>query len=207
MARTPAKHARSTSARRAITRIAVAGAAVAAPLAVAVPANAASQSTWEAVAQCESSGDWHINTGNGFSGGLQFTQSTWSAFGGTEYASNAAQASKAQQIAVAERVLQAQGPGAWPVCSQEAGLTASGSAQHQDVSGGGESDTQQQARSAPSSDDGGSDSGKTYTVEAGDTLSEIGHRFGVSWQDILADNADALHGKTLIMPGQQLQIG
>ena len=80
---------------------------------------------WDAVAQCESTGNWTINTGNGFYGGLQFTQSTWAAYGGTSYASRADLASREQQIAVAQRVLAGQGPGAWPVCSVKAGLTSS----------------------------------------------------------------------------------
>jgi LysM repeat protein len=86
----------------------------------AAPANAASLSTWDAIAQCESSGNWQINTGNGFYGGLQFTASTWAAYGGTGSAQNA---SKAQQIAVAERVLAGQGWGAWPACSAKLGLS------------------------------------------------------------------------------------
>jgi resuscitation-promoting factor RpfB len=80
---------------------------------------------WDRVAQCESGGNWAINTGNGFYGGLQFTNSTWAAFGGTAYASRADLASKAQQIAIAKKVLASQGPGAWPVCSVRAGLTRS----------------------------------------------------------------------------------
>src|SRR5699024_4053446 len=87
---------------------------------------ASAQSTWDRVAQCESGGDWSINTGNGYYGGLQFHQQTWEGHGGTEFAPRADQASKGQQIAVAERVLQTQGPGAWTVCSVEAGLTAGG---------------------------------------------------------------------------------
>lgn len=86
------------------------------------PASAATTTTWDKVADCESSGDWTINTGNGYFGGLQFTQSTWAAYGGTAYAPRADLASKAQQITVAERVLRSQGPGAWPVCSVRAGL-------------------------------------------------------------------------------------
>lgn len=91
-------------------------------------ASAASVSTWDRVAECESSGDWHINTGNGYYGGLQFTQSTWAAYGGRSYAPRADQATKAQQITVAERVLRSQGPGAWPVCSVRAGLVRGGPA-------------------------------------------------------------------------------
>nr|WP_028479820.1 transglycosylase family protein [Nocardia sp. CNY236] len=68
---------------------------------------------WDAVAECESGGNWSIDTGNGFAGGLQFTQSTWEANGGI---GNPAHASRAEQIRVAENVLATQGPGAWPVC-------------------------------------------------------------------------------------------
>jgi hypothetical protein len=71
---------------------------------------------WAAIAACESGGNWSANTGNGFYGGLQFTQGTWDAYGGGQYAASANQASEAQQIAVAERVLAGQGIGAWPVC-------------------------------------------------------------------------------------------
>jgi LysM repeat protein len=71
---------------------------------------------WDAIAACESGGNWSTNTGNGFSGGLQFTQGTWDAYGGGQYASSAAGASRSQQIAVAQRVLASQGIGAWPVC-------------------------------------------------------------------------------------------
>lgn len=73
---------------------------------------------WSGVAQCESGGNWKINTGNGFYGGLQFTASTWAAFGGTAFAPRADLASVGQQIAVAERVLAGQGIGAWPVCGK-----------------------------------------------------------------------------------------
>ncbi|WP_304412916.1 transglycosylase family protein [Blastococcus sp. URHD0036] len=73
---------------------------------------------WDAVARCESGGNWSINTGNGYYGGLQFSQRTWDAFGGRAYAARADLAGKAQQIAVAEEVLAAQGPGAWPTCGR-----------------------------------------------------------------------------------------
>jgi hypothetical protein len=73
---------------------------------------------WNAVAQCESGGNWSINTGNGYYGGLQFSQSTWDAFGGAGYAARADLATPGQQIAVAEKVLAAQGAGAWPVCGR-----------------------------------------------------------------------------------------
>ncbi|MBV2156068.1 transglycosylase family protein [Kitasatospora sp. SUK 42] len=112
--------------RRVIAALGVAGVGLTVPCLTTSTANAASVSTWDAVAQCESGGNWAINTGNGFYGGLQFTSSTWAAFGGTAYAAQANQATKAQQIAVAEKVLASQGPGAWPVCSVKAGLTKGG---------------------------------------------------------------------------------
>jgi resuscitation-promoting factor RpfA len=72
---------------------------------------------WDAVAQCESGGNWHTNTGNGYHGGLQFTPSTWRANGGRGSAENA---SRAEQIRVAENVKHTQGMGAWPVCGRHA---------------------------------------------------------------------------------------
>lgn len=112
------KTPRTSTLRRGLTRTAVtlAGGAVVATgmLATGTAANAATG--WDEVAACESGGDWSINTGNGYYGGLQFSQQTWEGFGGAEYASSADQASKSQQIAVAERVLAEQGAGAWPNC-------------------------------------------------------------------------------------------
>jgi hypothetical protein len=100
------------------------GAMVVAGLGLVGAESATAQGTvWDQVAQCESGGNWSINTGNGYYGGLQFSSSTWKAFGGAEYAASAHQATKAEQIAIAQRTLQAQGPGAWPTCGKKAGLT------------------------------------------------------------------------------------
>jgi murein L,D-transpeptidase YcbB/YkuD len=85
---------------------------------IASTAGAASATNWDAIAQCESGGNWSTNTGNGFSGGLQFTQSTWDANGGTGSPNGA---SREQQIAVAQRVAATQGMGAWPVCGANGG--------------------------------------------------------------------------------------
>lgn len=82
-------------------------------------ASATPTRVWDRIAQCESGGDWHINTGNGYKGGLQFASSTWRGFGGIGHAH---QASKAEQIRIAERVLAVQGWKAWPVCSRKAGM-------------------------------------------------------------------------------------
>ncbi|WP_216912622.1 transglycosylase family protein [Nocardia noduli] len=92
----------------------IVGALVAIPLGLSTAtASADSGHNWDAVAQCESSGNWNTNTGNGFGGGLQFTPSTWAAYGGSGSPENA---SRDEQIRVAENVLDGQGPGAWPVC-------------------------------------------------------------------------------------------
>jgi len=79
-------------------------------------------SVWDSLAQCEASGNWSINNGNGYSGGLQFAHSTWTGFGGGEFAPMAYQATREQQIVVAERVLASQGWGAWPGCTRKLGL-------------------------------------------------------------------------------------
>jgi hypothetical protein len=98
------------------------GSAPAAPVVSSAPAPAAASSggvNWSAIAACESGGNWSINTGNGFYGGLQFTQQTWLGYGGGQYAQSANQATPAQQIAVAQRVAAGQGMGAWPVCGAQ----------------------------------------------------------------------------------------
>ena len=119
------KHAvaKRLSMKQRIAGVGIAGAAtVVAGIGAASSASAAG-SVWDRVAACESGGNWSINTGNGYYGGLQFAGSTWRGFGGGQYASRADLATKSQQIAVAQRVLKVQGPGAWPVCSKRAGLT------------------------------------------------------------------------------------
>ena len=110
---------RTVALRRGLSRSAVAlagGAVVASGMIAATTTSASAATGWDEVAACESGGNWSTNTGNGYYGGLQFSQQTWEGFGGTEYASSADQASKSQQIAVAERVLAEQGAGAWPNC-------------------------------------------------------------------------------------------
>ncbi|MFC0674372.1 transglycosylase family protein [Brachybacterium hainanense] len=134
------------------------GALVAAGLSVAGTTAAQADGTvWDRVAQCESGGDWSINTGNGYYGGLQFSKSTWRAFGGTEYASTADKASKAEQIAVAQRTLAQQGPGAWPVCSKRAGLTKE--------NGGADRNAQPGGSSSGGSSSGGSSSSAKLAVD------------------------------------------
>jgi LysM repeat protein len=109
--------AAAAAARPAPAAPAGAAAAPAAPAQASSPAPASSGGVnWSAIAACESGGNWGADTGNGFYGGLQFTEQTWLANGGGRYASSANLATPAQQIAVAQNVLASQGIGAWPVC-------------------------------------------------------------------------------------------
>ncbi|WP_371479806.1 transglycosylase family protein [Kitasatospora sp. NBC_00315] len=128
------RHRRRTRTEKVIAVAGVAGIGLSMPLLTATGAHAAPVTIWDKVAQCESGGNWSINTGNGYYGGLQFSQSTWKAYGGGQYAPQAHRASKGQQISVAEKVLAAQGPGAWPVCSGKAGLRKGGPAAQADTS-------------------------------------------------------------------------
>ncbi len=132
MAYVPRHRARTRRPLRAAAVAATATLAVAAPLSSTVgSADAATGRTWNKLAGCESGGNWHINTGNGYYGGLQFSSGTWLAYGGGGYASRADLATREQQIAIAEKVLKNQGWGAWPACSASLGLD-SGDAQATD---------------------------------------------------------------------------
>ncbi|MFB7714470.1 transglycosylase family protein [Streptomyces sp. NPDC056105] len=118
------RHRRPRQAPALIVAAGVAGSAIAIPLLGATSASAASTATWDKLAECESGGSWSADPGNGYYGGLQFSQETWENYGGLDFAPRADQASRSQQIAVAEKVLDDQGPRAWPVCSVTSGLTA-----------------------------------------------------------------------------------
>lgn len=111
------RHRKPTTSSVSIAKVAFTGAVLGGgSIALAGQAAAATDNEWDSVASCESGGNWGINTGNGYQGGLQFSQGTWAAHGGSEYAPSAQLATKDQQIAIAERVLATQGRGAWPVC-------------------------------------------------------------------------------------------
>ncbi|MCD2187360.1 LysM peptidoglycan-binding domain-containing protein [Actinomycetospora sp. SF1] len=184
---------------------------------VAPAAQAAPSVNWDAIAQCESSGNWAANTGNGFSGGLQFTPSTWKAFGGTGSAHNA---SREEQIAVAERVLDGQGIGAWPVCGKKGGTPSSGSssgssgsssgtttkASTKDTSTAKRSSGSTPKRSVPAKQAASGTGG--YTVKAGDTLSSIAGAQGISggWRSLADANPDIATSPDLIFPGQSLTM-
>lgn len=199
---------------RASLTVTAGGAGMAIPLIGAGAAQAADVDTWDKVAACESTNDWDINTGNGYYGGLQFTRSTWEAYGGTRYAPRADLATKDQQIAVAERVLDGQGPGAWPACSVRAGLTAGGDAPDIEPAGAsaktaaGPASTLKdvQPQTTPQSRAG---TARMYTVVHGDTLSEIADAKDVrgGWRGLYAANRTTIGtDPDLIVPGQRLNL-
>ncbi|MGW0468378.1 transglycosylase family protein [Streptomyces sp. NPDC003027] len=223
------KHRRASKATRAVALVGVAGVAVAAPLMTAGSASAATASEWDAVAQCESGGNWSINTGNGYYGGLQFSASTWAAYGGTAYASTADQASKSQQIAVAEKVLAGQGKGAWPSCgvglsgAAYNGGSAEQAAPAQQERQAEQPTTRSESRTAPKAAPKKAEPKKTvttptgkkvakgdgeYKVAAGDTLSKIAaaHDVKGGWAKLFELNKDIVDDADLIYPGQQLHL-
>jgi resuscitation-promoting factor RpfA len=219
------KHRKQSAARRTVG-VALAGLVIGAPIALtatATPAEAAPN--WDALAQCESGGRWNVNTGNGYYGGIQFSASTWNAYGGTRYAARADLATREQQIAVAERVLASQGAGAWPACSRKTGWHA----------GAGQSPAPRKAAAAPQKSTKkeptkkaakatprrtaapaapaspqlvAPKNGADYTVRPGDTLSEIATAFNVAggWTAVFDRNRDVIKNPNLIYPGQQLDV-
>ncbi|MFI5821483.1 transglycosylase family protein [Streptomyces rishiriensis] len=227
------KHRRPSKATRAAALAGVTGVAIAAPLMAAGNASAATASEWDTVAQCESGGNWSINTGNGYYGGLQFSASTWAAYGGTQYAAQANQASKSQQISVAEKVLASQGKGAWPVCGTglsgasyngggSGSSNSSGSSSSSGSSDSGSSTRSTEKQSASRSTDRPAASktvttptGKKvkkgdgeYKVVKGDTLSSIAakHKVKGGWHKLFELNKDIVEDANLIFPGQQLHL-
>ncbi len=213
-----------TAARRGVTVAAISAAGLALS---ATAANAASTSTWDALAQCESSGNWAINTGNGYAGGLQFSPTTWAAYGGT---GSAADASREQQIAVAERVQASQGWGAWPSCSAKLGLSggATGAVQAPPVQAAPVQAAPVQSapvqaapvQSAPLQSASVTQapagkhatavalSGETYTLQAGDTLSKVAEKLGIEggWQRLADANLDTIANPNLVFAGQVIQL-
>ncbi|MEH3075881.1 MAG: transglycosylase family protein [Quadrisphaera sp.] len=194
--------------RRALGVAATAAVAAAPVVAVAAPASAATGATWDRLAQCESTGDWSINTGNGYYGGVQFSASTWKGFGGGQYASRADLASREEQIAVAEKVLAAQGWGAWPSCSRKLGLTAADKAGSAGAAPAAEAAADDvAAQRTPQASRSATRTGGTYTVAPGDTLARIASAQGTSWQAIYSANASVIGSNPhRIFVGQVLSV-
>jgi LysM repeat protein len=215
----------------------ITAAGVAGTAALLGPASAAQASSvnWDAVAQCESGGNWSINTGNGFYGGLQFTRGTWKAYGGTKYASTANKASKSEQIRIAEKVLSGQGIGAWPVCGKKSGsskhysgtnTSGSKSVTHKSTK---KSTTTHKATAKKATSHKTTThkttahkasapkvtrattvkaTGKNYVVRSGDTLSAIASKNNVKggWHTLYQLNRSAINDPNLIFPGQRIAL-
>jgi LysM repeat protein len=158
----------------------------------------AAEHNWDDVAQCESGGNWNINTGNGYYGGLQFSQSTWAAYGGLAYAPSAHLASKSAQVAVAEATLGGQGVGAWPTCGR---YLTGGTSTPSSAPARTSTPPAQTAAAAPAS-------GGTYTVRSGDTLATIARAQGTGggWRALHAMNRDRIRNPNLIFVGQRLAV-
>ncbi|MEE1927034.1 transglycosylase family protein [Streptomyces sp. TRM 70351] len=210
---------RPSPVSRASLTVTAGGAGIALPLIGVGHVQAAPVDTWEKVAACESSGRWHVNTGNGHFGGLQFKQSTWESYGGAAYAARADQATKAEQIAVAEKVLAGQGPGAWPACSPRAGLTRDMAQPHAEGSGAARPLSQRAtirqpatARPPAQAEPGGQEherGSQTHDVARGDSLSSIATDHGVrgGWQALYERNRPTVgEDPNLIFPGQRLHL-
>jgi nucleoid-associated protein YgaU len=225
----------STVARRGITfaAVSIAGVALSATSANAAVPGSTATNVWDSLAQCESSGNWAINTGNGYAGGLQFSPGTWAAYGGTGSAANA---SREQQIAVAERVQAGQGWGAWPACAAKLGLSggavapqsasvartpaaapraaapaAAAKAPAAKVPAAKAPARQAAAKAAaPAARHAAAVplSGKTYTVQSGDTLSAVAAKLNVAggWQRLADANTATISNPNLVFPGQVLQL-
>lgn len=210
------KHTHVGTGQKAAALSVIGIATVGAPFILPGVADAAPESIWDKVAQCESGGNWSISTGNGYFGGLQFADRTWDAYKhGISESATANLASRAEQIAVAERVLAAQGWNAWPVCSRKAGARAYGNGHpttprptlrpktntsEAKNSGSNRIDTTLHHVDSASND------GK-YRIKAGDTLSEIAvdHHVKGGWQKLAEENPQ-IQNPNLIFIGNYIEL-
>ncbi len=207
-----AKHRapRYVRTKKALARVPVAAGATAVGLGVlSSPAQAANTHDWTGVARCESGENWSINTGNGYYGGLQFSQATWAGYGGTTFAPRADLATPAQQVEIAEKVLAGQGIGAWPTCGKHLteGTTAvAAEAAAPPVEQPSASPEPTEAAEAHTHDGHAVPAGD-YTVERGDTVAKIAAAHGQSWRELYQRNVDVIGSNpNRILPGQVLVI-
>jgi resuscitation-promoting factor RpfA len=167
------------------------GTVAASILAPAAAAHAATDVQWERVAHCESGGNWHDNTGNGYYGGLQFSASTWSSYDTNHFANRADLATREQQMGVADRVLARQGWGAWPVCSHDAGAP-------------GPAHTHHHAHHKVSAHHAKVSHRTHYRVKRGDTLTRIADKLNIKggWKALYRANHHVIGSN----PGQ-IRVG
>ncbi|MFJ1541252.1 transglycosylase family protein [Micromonospora chalcea] len=213
----------SARSRRTALGAVVAGAVVGVATLFGPAAPASAGVNWDAVARCESGGNWKINTGNGYYGGLQFSRATWNGYGGQKYAVRADLASRSEQIAVAEKVLRGQGIGAWPVCGKKGGsanAAATRSERATPKKAAPKKTTSKKAapkraatrKAAPqraATTVASRPSSGTYVVRRGDTLSEIAvaQRVDGGWRALHERNRAVVGDDPgLIFPGQRLRL-
>ena len=210
--------------------IVVAGTAGTAALLGPAPAANAGDVNWDAVARCESGGNWSIRTGNGYYGGLQFNRSTWTANGGGKYAGTADKATRAQQIRIAEKVRGGRGMSPWPTCGNRAGSTSHYKATHKSnrhqssthKSNTHKSNTREWVTHKPVTHrpvthqpgvhrkvTAAEATGVTYVVLSGDSLSAIATEHAVNggwWTLYQLNKVEIGRDPNLIRPGQQLAL-
>jgi resuscitation-promoting factor RpfA len=192
-ARNRGRHRKPSTAGRLTAIGAVGVGTIAATILTPAAAHAATDVQWDRVAHCESGGNWHIDTGNGYYGGLQFSAGTWTSYDVDHYASRADLATRTEQIDVANRVLDNQGWHAWPICSQYAGAPGSThkllSHKHVTVTGPGR--------------------WVHYTVKSGDTLEAIArhHHVKGGWHAVYRENRHVIgDNPSVIHVGDKLKI-
>ncbi|GGV81703.1 MULTISPECIES: transglycosylase family protein [Streptomyces] len=162
------RHRRPRQAPALLVTAGVTGSAIALPLIGASAANAADGTTWDRVAECESGGSWSADTGNGYFGGLQLSQDDWEQYGGLAYAPSPDQASRSQQIAVAEKILAHRGPGAWRTCALLAGLTRGSGAAKVDTGVGGSTSGDTDLAAGSRSSHSGDRDGESSSADSSD---------------------------------------
>ncbi|MFJ9179531.1 transglycosylase family protein [Streptomyces sp. NPDC102360] len=196
------RHRRPRQAPALVVAVGVTGSAIAIPLFAASGASAATTQAWDKLAECESGGQWSLDAGNGYYGGLQFTQERWEQYGGLDYAPRADQASRSQQIAVAEKVLDDKGVSAWPMCSLTADLTkdddsadvdpgVSASPQPSESSSDSSSDSSSESASEPSGTDADNKSDEGADGEADKDADKTGSADATDSATDSADSADS----------------
>jgi hypothetical protein len=200
-----AKHRapRYVRTKHALTGVPVVAGATVVGLGVLIsPAQATTTHDWTGVAQCESGGDWSINTGNGYYGGLQFSQPTWAGYGGTALAPRADLATPAEQVEIAEKVLVGQGIGAWPTCGKRLSPGTTAAAGQASAPAAAE-----QPAAAPAPAGQSAAPSNTYTVQPGDTVAKIAAANSQGWRDLYQRNVAVIGSDpNRIVPGMVLTL-
>jgi LysM repeat protein len=207
------RHRAPSTTTRALTIGGTGVGAVAVSVIAPTAAHAATASQWDAVAACESGGNWAIDTGNGYYGGLQFAASTWNSYGGTAFAPLANEATAAEQMEIADRVLASQGWGAWPACSVEAGVAGTPTTTTQQTTPATTTTTTTTTSTATTSTAPSVNvkpiRGADYVVQPGDTLISIAAAAHVKggWAHLYQVNRRVIgDNPSLIEPGTKLRL-